>query len=192
MTCEEWSGAHGEAFFGNAPVVGAVTLALQALPFPLHLRPYLLPPWLLWKLSALCLSLVHPPLPQSGIATWGSQRVSLSWTPLRSLLPPPDIRCGWGGGGGCCDGLDFWGHEWLGYFFPSGEWCSRILSLSVVTCARCPFLGSLLCLCWTWSSIALLRGWGFYRGPLPLSLFTAFSLARSTFLWRASLCSFTV
>ena len=35
----EWSRARWKAFFNHAPIVGTVGNTLQALPFPLHLRP---------------------------------------------------------------------------------------------------------------------------------------------------------
>ena len=79
--------------------MGVVSLALQALPFLLRLQPFLPPPRLLWKLDALRLPLVHPPLCQRGVGVRGSQRASLALALVRSPLPPPTVRWerrGWG------------------------------------------------------------------------------------------------
>ena len=87
-TCKEWSGAQWEAFFVSAPVVGAVTQAFQALPFPLCLRPFLPPPRLLRKLGALRFPLVHSPLRQRGVAVWGESE-SVPRVNSREVSSPP-------------------------------------------------------------------------------------------------------
>ena len=87
-TCKEWSGAQWEAFFVSAPVVGAVTQAFQALPFPLCLRPFLPPPWLLRKLGALRFPLVRSPLRQRGVAVWGESE-SVPRVNSREVSSPP-------------------------------------------------------------------------------------------------------
>ena len=102
---------------------GAVTLALQALPFPLCLRHFLPPPRLLQKTDALHLPLVHPPLRQRGMAIRGSRRVSPAWALAKSPLPPL-LPFGRRGGFGHCEGLAFWRRECLGCFFPFGGWSS--------------------------------------------------------------------
>ena len=128
-----------------APIVCAVSLALQALTFPLRFRPFLPPLWLLRKLGTLRLPLVHPPLRQRGMAVLGRRRASLALALVRSPLPTPAVR--WERRGEAQQGswllgervtrllLPFWGMEFM------------VLSLSGVNCARCLFLSSLLCLC---------------------------------------------
>ena len=171
-------GRSGRPFFNNTPVVSAVTLTLQALPFPLRLRSFLLLPQL------LRLPLIHPPLHQRGIG--GRSLCGLLWG-LLFLLP----SSGGKGGGWGREGFGFWGRKWLGCFFPSGGRCGGVLSLSGVSCACAP------------SSIASSasagrdhrsrsREVGGSTEDRSRSLFTVFSLARSRFSWRASLCLFAV
>ena len=82
----------GKPFWKSAPMMGAVSLALQVLTFPLRLRLFLPPPRLLRKPDALRLPLVHSPLRQKGVSVRGSRRASPAWALVRSQLPPPAVR----------------------------------------------------------------------------------------------------
>ena len=182
--CKDWSVAQWEAFLKKCAYSGRHKSRLQALTFPLLLRPFLPLPRLLRKPDALRLPFIHSPLCQRGVAVRGVG----GWPRVRSceVSSPPSRRSFGDGDGGVGGGVlgavrvlvSGGASDSAAFFLPGVGVAGSSLSLSGITCARCPFLGSLFCLCWAWSSIALSRGWGFYREPLPL--FTVFSLTRSS------------
>ena len=142
--CKDWSVAQWEVFFEKiTPIVSIVNLALQALPFPLLLLPFLPLPLLLRKLGTLHLLIVLPPLLRRGVVVRGSRRTSLALALMGSPLPPPAIRGGGMGvvaSGGKCDSAasSLQGVGGSGAFLISGVICARLL---------CPSLGRLFCLC---------------------------------------------
>ena len=162
----EWSGAHSEAFFNHAPIVGAVRNSLQALSFPLRLRPFCPPPRLLRKPDALRLPFVHPPLRQRGVAVWGSWRGSPAWALVRSPLPLSPFG-GRGGGGGTAGSLASGG--------VSDSAASSLLGVGVVGSPRSQESLVLAAPSLVASSVCA------ERGHRSLTLFTVFSLTRLRF-----------
>ena len=89
--CKNWSVVQWEAFLQNAPIVGTVSHALQALSFPLRLRPFFPLPLILRKPGALRFLLL-PPLLQWGGVGPGNRRASLALALVLSPLPTLVVR----------------------------------------------------------------------------------------------------